>query len=118
VSGSRVIFNVAGDTSVELWSKPIEGGVEAPLEGMTPLDYSDSWTATPHGVYYTSSNARASTVSFYDFTTDAAHVVRTLEGAPADLGGLGISVSPDERWLLYTRSERSEGDIMMIQPGE
>ena len=116
VSGSRVIFNVVGDTNVALWSKPVEGGIETPLEGMPPLDYSDSWTATPQGIYYTSSSARASTVSFYDFSTRSAHVVRTLEGSPAALGGLGISVSPDERWLLYTRSERSEGDIILAQP--
>ena len=117
VAGSRVIFNVTGDNGVELWSKPIEAGTEARLEGMAPLHYSDSWTATPRGVYYTNSGTRAPEVSFYDFMTHGTHVVRTLDGAPADLGGLGMSVSPDERWLLYTRSERAEGDIMMVRPG-
>ena len=116
VIGSRVIFNVAGDTSVELWSKPMEGGAEAPLQGMIPLRYDDSWTATPRGVYYTSSSALTPVVGFYDFTTHGTHVVRTLESSPEALGGLGMSVSADERWLLYTRSERSESDIMMAEP--
>jgi Tol biopolymer transport system component/DNA-binding winged helix-turn-helix (wHTH) protein len=118
VTGSSVVFNVAGNNNdVELWSKPVQGGADTPLEGMAHLSYSDSWSATPQGIYYTtSSSTRGSVVSFYDFTTRSAHVVRTLEGPPLALGGLGISVSPDGRWLLYTRSERSEGDIMLMQP--
>ena len=115
VTGSRVIFNVSGDSGVELWSKPIEGGIEAPLAGMAPLRYTDSWTATPRGVYYTSAGANSVLVRFYDFASRQTHVVRTLEGRPAALGGLGLSVSADEHWLLYTRSERSDADIMMIQ---
>jgi hypothetical protein len=71
----------------------MEGGVEAPLEGMVPLRYSDSWTATPHGLYYTSSGARSAVVGFYDFATHQTHVVRTLDGLPVALGGLGIAVS-------------------------
>ena len=114
VSGSRVIFNVAGQRGVELWSKPIDGGVETPLQGMVPLRYSDSWTATPRGVYYTVSGASSAIVGFYDFVTHRAHTIRTLDGLPAALGGLGIAVSPDQRFLLYTRSDRSEGDIMMV----
>jgi Tol biopolymer transport system component len=120
IAGPRVVFNVVGDTDIALWSKPIEGGAEAPLEGMATLRISDSWTATSRGVYFVTSGGtapgtRAPTVNFYDFNTHGTHVVRELESPPADLGGLGIAVSADERWLLYTRSERSEGDIMMIQ---
>jgi len=84
---------------------------------MAPLHYSDSWTATPRGIYYTSSGARSAVVGFYNFATHQRHTIRTLDGLPVALGGLGITVSADQRWLLYTRSERSEGDIMMIESG-
>jgi Tol biopolymer transport system component/DNA-binding winged helix-turn-helix (wHTH) protein len=113
---SGVIFNVVEDTDVKLWSKPVQGGVEAPLEGMASLRYSDSWAATPRGVYYTAPSAGAFEVRFYDFATHATHVVRTLESPPEALGGLGLAVSADEHWLLYTRSDRSESDIMMVEP--
>lgn len=117
VAGSNVIFNVSGDKGIELWSKSIEGGAEAPLPGMVPLRYSDGWTATSRGLYFTSaSGGRSSVVSLYDIASHQIHVVRNLEGIPAALGGLGIAVSSDERWLLYTRSERSEGDIMLARP--
>jgi Tol biopolymer transport system component/DNA-binding winged helix-turn-helix (wHTH) protein len=113
VSGTRVIFNVAGQSGVELWSRSVEGGVESPLEGMAALRYSDSWTASLLGIYYTSSGTHAATINFYDFASHATRVIRTLEEPPAALGGLGISVSKDGRWLLYTRAGKSGADIMM-----
>jgi Tol biopolymer transport system component/DNA-binding winged helix-turn-helix (wHTH) protein len=113
VSGSHVIFNVAGEGGVELWSKPVEGGAEGRLEGMVPLRYSDSWTATPLGIFYTSSGTHLPTVSFYDFASHDTRVIRVLEGPPAALGGLGISASKDGHWLLYTRAGKSDADIMM-----
>jgi hypothetical protein len=39
-----------------------------------------------------------------------------LTGTPAALGGLGITVSPDERWLIYTRSADWQGDVILISP--
>ena len=110
VSGERVIFNAAAPDGIELWSKPADGGVESALEGLPRLKYSDSWTAARRGVYYTESG----TVQFYDFASRQTHVVRQLQEVPAPLGGLGISVSKDEHWLLYTRNAQWQGDVMMI----
>jgi Tol biopolymer transport system component/DNA-binding winged helix-turn-helix (wHTH) protein len=114
VSGERVIFNAASPNGVELWSKPADGGTESPLEDMPRLKYSDSWTATRRGIYYTQSGTHTATVGFYDFASHHARVVRDLQEVPAPLGGLGISVSKDEHWLLYTRSAQWQGDILMI----
>jgi Tol biopolymer transport system component len=113
VSGGRVIFNAATANGIELWSKPAAGGDESALEDMPHLSYSDSWTATRRGIYYTQTGAHAAAVGFYDFTSHHAHVVRDLQEVPAPLGGLGVSVSKDEHWLLYTRSAQWQGDVMM-----
>jgi Tol biopolymer transport system component len=114
VSGARVIFNAATPNGVELWSKPADGGVESALQDMPHLKYSDSWTATRRGIYYTQSGTHTAAVGFYDFASHRAHVLRDLPEVPAPLGGLGISVSKDEHWLLYTRSAQWQGDIIMI----
>jgi Tol biopolymer transport system component/DNA-binding winged helix-turn-helix (wHTH) protein len=114
VSGRRVVFNVAGNSGVELWTKSIEGGAESALVGMPRLKYSDSWAVVPRGIYFTESRMGASGVRFYDFASQRISVVRDLQGMPEPLGGLGISVSRDERWILYTRTEDWQGDIMMV----
>jgi hypothetical protein len=67
---------VTGLTSVELWTKPVEGGVETALDGMPPLQFSDSWTATPRGIYYTTTGSGSPTVGFYDFASHQTRVVR------------------------------------------
>jgi hypothetical protein len=113
VSGSRVIFNVVGPSGVELWAKPADGGRESPLQDMPPLGYADSWTAARDGIYFVRAATRA-TVRFYEFASRRIHVVRSLTGPPAPLGGLGIAVSEDQRWLLYTRSVAWEGDVMVM----
>jgi hypothetical protein len=114
VSGERVIFNAATPNGVELWSKPADGGVESALQDMPHLKYSDSWIANRRGVYYIQSGTHTATVGFYDFASHHAHVLRDLQEVPAPLGGLGISVSKDEHWLLYTRSAQWQGDVIMI----
>jgi Tol biopolymer transport system component len=114
VSGPRVIFNVASSSGVELWTKPTAGGSESVLQQMPRLNYSDSWAAAPRGIYYARAESRSPSLHFYDFASQRTQLVRSLSGPPAPLGGLGIAVSKDERWLLYTRSVAWEGDIMVM----
>jgi Tol biopolymer transport system component/DNA-binding winged helix-turn-helix (wHTH) protein len=110
VSGDKVIFNVARPAGIELWVRSAPGGEEQPLEGMPQLRYADDWSVARGGVYYTS----AGSINFYDFASHHIEAVRPLTGAPAALGGLGMTVSPDGHWLVYTHSADWQGDIMMI----
>jgi Tol biopolymer transport system component len=119
VAGDRVIFNVAQPTGVQLWSKSVAGGEEAPLAGMPRLAYADSWIAARTGIYYvTSMDGTAAngspTLSFYDFETGKARDLMSLQQAPTALGGLGISVSSDGRSLLYTSTGDVQSDIMLL----
>jgi Tol biopolymer transport system component/DNA-binding winged helix-turn-helix (wHTH) protein len=113
VIAGRVIFNVGRPKGVELWSKPAGGGPEAPLENMPTLTYTDGWVATLAGIYYTDDRAQLVTVSFYDFASHTSRKVMSLQGIALPGQGLGIAVSPDERWLLYsqTNEERSEIEV-------
>ncbi len=116
VVADRLIFNVTEPTGVVLWSKPVAGGAETPLENMPRITYSDAWTATTAGVYYTDSWSQPVTINFYDF---ASHTTRTLmrvkEAPPPGLGP-GIAVSPDNRWLLYT--EEDQYSEIMLAPAQ
>ena len=114
VSGDRLIFNVKQSAGVELWSKLVEGGSEAPLRNMPRLTYFDAWTATSTGIYYSDSASAA--IRFYDFTRQTTSQVAKLKQAPTPAGGLGWSVSPDGRWLLYTQTDDEQSDIMLVEP--
>ncbi len=40
---------------------------------------------------------------------------KPLDIGPPVLTGSGIDVSPDGRWLVYTRADSVESDIMMVE---
>ncbi|MFL6576770.1 MAG: TolB family protein, partial [Povalibacter sp.] len=115
VNGSQVIFNVKGAAGVALWQKQLGSAEETPLEGMPALSYADSWTATLHGVYYTQSSDDPRVVHFYDFATRQSRPIAHLSQPPTPFGGLGISVSTDERYLLYTQTEEHQSDVMLLK---
>lgn len=112
--GEDVIFNVKEAAGVSLWRKRIGSDREQALEGMPTLSYTDSWAAAAAGIYFTLASDDAREVRFYDLATQQIRPVARLAQAPAPAGGLALSVSSDNRWLLYTQSEDEQGDIMVL----
>jgi Tol biopolymer transport system component/DNA-binding winged helix-turn-helix (wHTH) protein len=114
INGDRVVFNVKAVGGVTLWQKQLGGTAEKPLDGMPLLSYSDSWTATGNGIYFTQVSDDPRLVRFYDFATRQVRAVVRLAKSPAAFGGLGLSVSPDGRYLLYTQVAEHESDIVLL----
>jgi Tol biopolymer transport system component/DNA-binding winged helix-turn-helix (wHTH) protein len=124
--GGDVIYNVKQPQGVALWSKPLAGGLESALPGMPLLDYADAWAVAPDGIYFTSVTAGsigaegaaaadgAATLQFYEFATARTRRVAPLPKSPTPGGGLGLAVSRDGRWLLYTQAGEAQSDIMLM----
>ena len=113
VSEDRLIFNVLESNGVVLWSKPVGGGPQMPLEGMPTVRYDDSWAPATSGVYYTDSSSKPITVNFYDFASRSTRRLMNIKKTPIPSSGPGISVSPDGRWLLYGQSGEESSEIML-----
>jgi Tol biopolymer transport system component/DNA-binding winged helix-turn-helix (wHTH) protein len=113
VVAERLVFNVLESNGVVLWSKPVGGGPQAPLEGMPRVSYEDSWAATATGIYYTDSGSKPVSVNFYEFSSRSTRRLMTLKQTPIPGSGPGISVSPDGRWLLYGQSGDESSEIML-----
>ena len=53
-------------------------------------------------------------MQFYDFSHSRRYAAsRMLAKPPVPGGGLGIAVSPDDRWLLYTQTGEAQSDLML-----
>jgi Tol biopolymer transport system component/DNA-binding winged helix-turn-helix (wHTH) protein len=113
VNANRLFFNAKQPRDVELWVKSVSDGREAPLRSMPRLAYTDSWTATSQGIYYTDSKSNPPSIRFYDFALTTTKHVASLSQALTPAGGL--SVSPDGRWLLYCQTDSRESDIMLVE---
>ncbi|MDB6010575.1 MAG: transcriptional regulatory protein-like protein [Gammaproteobacteria bacterium] len=113
VVAERLVFNVLDSEGVVLWSKPVGGGPQAPLERMPRVSYEDSWAATPTGIYYTDSGSKPVSVNFYELASRSTRRLMTLKQTPIPGTGPGISVSPDGRWLLYGQAGDESSEIML-----
>jgi Tol biopolymer transport system component len=112
-SRGKLFFNAKESNDVALWSTPVEGGEEIPLARMPRLAYTESWTATRRGIYYTDSTSDPPSIGYYDFATERSKRLFRLPKKPTSGGGL--SVSSDGRWLLYTQTDDEQSDIMLAE---
>ena len=91
-----------------IWQMPLNGGEENQI-----LDQGEylMWEVTEQGIYLVNRTAAPAVVLFYSFTTGELSQITALEKPPT---GLGFSISPDSKWILYQVIE-NEYDIMLVE---
>ena len=90
-----------------IWRVPVSGGPETLIldRKISPL----WWDLTDRGIYFIEGN----TISLYDSATRRARSLAPVHSDPRFEPDGFLSVSPDDKWLLYTGGIRTS-DIMMI----
>jgi hypothetical protein len=82
---------------------------ESAVEGTRPVYSEGLWTVVPAGIYFVPADIPRS-LCYFDFASRKIREVFHLEKDFA----VGLSVSPDGRWLLYSRLDEQNSDIMLI----
>jgi hypothetical protein len=100
---------------VELWRTPLAGGEETRL--LEGLVYPYNYVVTSEGVYFervtsnTHMTLESLALDFLDLSTlKTRPVLRT--GRPASLG---LAISPDGRWLLYSQTDAFDADLILVE---
>jgi eukaryotic-like serine/threonine-protein kinase len=111
------VYYTKGDGAGGLWRMPAAGGEERQVtEGLFRYSYAVTATA----VYYVSLASPAARgtpgraleiVRHLDLATGRTRDLLTLD-KPADLG---LAVSPDERFLLFTKLDHFGTDLMLVE---
>jgi Tol biopolymer transport system component len=100
------------DVNFALWKVLAEGGQEAMVFDArlrTPLDFA----AARSGIYFierTPDPAR-SLLEIYRWSDGKVQELAPFEKAPS----LQMGVSPDEKWLLFTRLDSQVNDLMLVE---
>lgn len=91
-----------------LWNMPVEGGRRelAIKQFTTSMD----WAVGEAGIYFKNRFDSAS-IDFYDFETGESHSLIELDQPSYT----GLSLSPDEKRLLFVQGEPPESDIMLVE---
>jgi hypothetical protein len=74
---------------------------------------------TPGGIYFMAGRE----LRRFSFETGASKTILTLplrapgieSASRGREGGLGLTVSPDEQWLLYTQMDQGGSDLMLVE---
>ena len=98
-----------------LWRIRVDGSEEQMLDAIPPL-HSDGYEWWPHGTgiyFYAYPNGKPE-VDFLDLRTSGARRIYTPDKPPAAWAG-GLSVSPDGKWLVYSRIDENTSDLMLVE---
>jgi len=108
--GKSVLYLNVNGTAIR--SVPVGGGpstlVVAPVR-----QYPNGFTVTSRGIYYPAPPASGGpgVVMFMSFSTGARRPV-ALAHRPF---GLGMTVSPDDRYILFDQFDQFEGDLLIVK---
>jgi dipeptidyl aminopeptidase/acylaminoacyl peptidase len=107
----QFIYFTKGEVGVGppgIWRIPIDGGEEIQVHDRGEIH---AWAVLEQGICYLNFQPAPATIELLDFASGEVTQVAALEGRPSTLG---LSVSPDQRWILYQVYE-TEIDIMLVE---
>jgi Tol biopolymer transport system component/predicted Ser/Thr protein kinase len=111
----RTVYYNKSDT--EVWQVSTAGGDERLLFKGSIDQF--SWAVAPRGIYFfsylTPSSRSPYALNFFDFATRKIRRIANLDGHRPDFQVGGLSVSPDERWVIYTQRDRLEYDLLLVE---
>jgi Tol biopolymer transport system component/DNA-binding winged helix-turn-helix (wHTH) protein len=98
-----------------LWRIRPDGSGEEMVNGMPPLGSSGSeWWPVQSGIYFYGNGAGKPEVDLLDLRTSRIRRIYTPDKPPEPWGG-GFAVSPDGKWLLYSRIDETASDLMLVE---
>ena len=109
-SDGKSLYYCHDDPERGIWKAPIQGGQGEPVTGPVAGPVC-GLSLSRKGIYYASSDNRS--VEVLDFSTGRSRPVATSDRPIG--AGFGLSVSPDERFLLFYRLDQSGSDLYMIE---
>ena len=114
VDGKSLFYAKDGGDPTTLWRKSLETGEEEQI--IDSVRYWSYFNVFDDGIYFVPARSRKSKfdnleVAFYDFATGHVHTIADIPQWP----GLGFSVSPDRKSILFAPAITRGADLMLIE---
>ena len=113
--GQYVYFVRFTEGKFRLWRMRPDGAGESMVDAMPALR-SDGfeWWPFESGIYFYPDTGAKTELDFLDLRTSRIRRIYTFDKPPAGWLG-GLSVSPDGKWLLYSRIDEAASDLMLVE---
>ena len=113
--GQFVYFVRTTADTVRLWRIRPDGSDEMMLDAIPPLRSPGyEWWPSGNGIYFHAYQSGKPEVDFLDLGTSGIRRIYTPEKPPAFWTG-GLSISPDGKWLVYSRIDEITSDLMLVE---
>jgi Tol biopolymer transport system component len=114
--GKRLFYTKAPETS-GIWALFLESGAEQPIQALAEAGFYRYWAIARNGVYFVAGSLpteqlRSPAIRFWDFESDSVREVFAIPGRLAGGPG-GLTVSPDQKALLFVQYDRLESDLVV-----
>jgi Tol biopolymer transport system component len=108
----KTLYYLKGERGV--WQVPASGGMESLVPGLEKIGTSRYFAVTKRGMYFLAAENRPFNIYFYEFATRRMSLVGTIHRTPR-FRTPSLSVSPDERWLIYAQEDQSGSDLTLLE---
>jgi Tol biopolymer transport system component len=107
----RFLYYAKRLSATSVWKVPVDGGEE--FEIFDSLSFFANMALVPDGIYFipTRRASKGFSVQFFDFVTGKIKTIITSEKTE----GVGLTVSPDARWILYSQVDQTGSDLMLVE---
>ncbi len=105
--GKWLYFTKRGENG--LWKMPVSGGAETQV--MKNKIHKKNWVIMDHGIYYMILQTSSFRIDYVDLTTSKVDKIAEIEGEPE----IYLDVSKDHSVLLFSKFDREESDIMLVE---
>jgi len=108
------VYYIKGHEEPGIWQVSAEGGAEKRLVESSVRP--GNWAVTTRGIYMLTDQEGPSpfVLEFFDFATRKTTQITTLSQGGVNVLS-GLTVSPDEHWILYTQRDKEEFDLMLVE---
>lgn len=112
--GAWLYYNQERSSSA-IWRMPVKGGTETQIFNALQKSYTRMWLVTNAGIYYAAARTPTRTaLNFFNLKTGQSKLITEIGGRLSS-GLSGLSLSPDQRALLFPMIVRRGSDLMMIE---
>lgn len=108
----KYFYYTKGRNTFDLWRIPVAGGEETPVLEHNKSRLLRAWKVVNEGIYFAAAESPTHLmIKFFDFATGKLMPVAPVEKPFS----LGLSISPDGRWLIYAQVDHTGRDIMLME---
>jgi Tol biopolymer transport system component len=106
----KFLYYTKGPELSSIWRVAVEGGEEVQILDQV---FHGNWAVLDRGIYFVNTRSTPrQAIEFFSFATSQVTRIAALEKPSA----VGLTVSPDGRWMLYTQADQQIGsDIMLME---